>query len=326
MTDSLNRKAVKDYADSFWFCPCQDGKVCVPTPLNVEDQRSKFGCPAPDWWPVFLVPDGNPFIDGLYFIRSNWTSELLNTFFFNAHFIPESNRVLVQAWAGLNDCAHFVSECLKAGGVKEVYDLGVPKVVQNLHARADTKTLARLVDLSVAQRVVATGILKIGDVIAFGGENMAYYPHGHSTVFMGNEAVANHTRLNHPTFKGLEGGKGNWKRYADPGRKHPKVTIIHFAHDDPPLLAFALVGWWRILFRDGRAYSYHFSDQNGRVGWATEANRPPAGSGYWFDLGNNEFVNCWTASGSVERFHFNRDGTIAGKLNDVEEFTGTPQS
>jgi hypothetical protein len=329
MVNTLDRSAVKKEADDFWFKPCRDGLVYVPTPLNVDAQRAPFGCPDPDWWPVFLVPRDNPFIDGLYFVKSTVTPADLNTHGYSEVFVKEEDRVLVQAWAGLNDCAHFVSECLKAGGVKQVYNVGVGKLVKGLRARGDTKTLANLVDLAASERVVATGILKIGDIIAYGGENMDYVPHGHSTVFMGNEAVANHTRLNHPDFKGREGGKGNWKVYADPRRGHPKVTIIHFGHDDPSLSGSDLLGWWNISFNDGRTYAYHFTvqgDTNGMVAWATGANRPIAGRGYWFDRGSNEFIDCWTSTGSVERFKLNTDGTIGGKLNDGVEFTGTKMS
>jgi hypothetical protein len=191
-----------------------------------------------------------------------------------------------------------------------------------------------MVDLDTARRVVETGILKPGDVIAYAGTNRAYVPHGHSVVYIGNKAVANHTRLNHPAFKGYEGGSGNWERYATPSRKHPLVSVIHFNDDQVSPRERLLQGWWKIIFSSGQEFYYFFEDfpAHCKVWWTRQAplnsKKAPPGDrnrqGYWFDRGGSGFVNCWSSTGSVERYIMVSDHRrIMGILNNRDAFVGT---
>jgi hypothetical protein len=171
--------------------------------FKIEWARTKKS----EWWPVFLVPKEKLWEDWLYFVKRTLTVDQLNEKKFINESIPQADRKLICTWfydevppgenppkrGGLNDCAHFVSECLKAGGMGVVYDVGVPGLVRKLQNQSNTKTLAEFVRVDAAKRVINTGLLLAGYIIAYAGENRAYFPHGHSVVYMGNAAVANHT-------------------------------------------------------------------------------------------------------------------------------------
>jgi hypothetical protein len=281
--------------------------------------------------------------DWLFFVKRSWTREKLMGVNFQQSGIPETDRRVICTWFdsgpsfpgaqwGLNDCAHFVSECLAAANMKSVADPGVPNLMKNLQNLPNTKTLANLVTVAGAARVMKTGLVKPGDVIAYGGKNNQYFPHGHSTIYMGGQAVANHTRFNHPDFKGTEGGRDNWKRYTIDSRGHPKVTIVHFSDDDPPpSFASSMSGWWEVTTAPGQVYYYHF-DRDGHVGWTTQepANKttylgvPQTNRGYWFETATDHLTICWTSSGGVEQFDITDDNNtkVKGKWNDATDLTG----
>src|ERR1700694_2161795 len=72
----------------------------------------------------------------------------------------------IHDWAGLADCAHFLSRCLSAGGAK-IAERGVRELVATLQARSDTKTLCERVSRERAQRVINTGIFQKGDMLGY---------------------------------------------------------------------------------------------------------------------------------------------------------------
>jgi hypothetical protein len=251
----------------------------------------------------------------------------LPAFQFFAPSIPAGDRIQVQDWAGLNDCAHFVSECLKEGGV-HVYAVAVGKLVKQLRDLSYTKTLALSVDKSTAERIVKSGVMQEADIIAFGGNNNTFFPHAHSVVFMGNNKVANHTHLNHPSFTGGGGvfGQGIWQRYADPTTGHPEVTLVHFSEGDadPATLASSpTLGWWEVNWR-GTMYYYYFV-KTGQVSYTkTKPSHlhlgpgAPVGRGYWFES-STDLKICWTATGSLEVFvRTPAASTMSGTWNDSE--------
>jgi hypothetical protein len=57
---------------------------------------------------------------------------------------------------GLNDCAHFVTQSLAAGGI-HVETTGVPTLFNSLRAVPDVKTLAKTVADDVAERLSRRG-------------------------------------------------------------------------------------------------------------------------------------------------------------------------
>jgi hypothetical protein len=199
---------------------------------------------------------------------------------------------------GLNDCAHFVTESLAAGGIN-VRTTGVPQLLGMLRGLADTKTLALTVAVDAAERIVKAGIMDVGDVIIY---SLTPTDHHHSVVYMGGEKIAMHTWANHPRHPTRQ---GDWK--ASASEDHPLVTLIHFGRDDGiPAAGTWLSGWWQVLWR-GTTYYYYF-DAKGHVGYTKQApantSQPlysPESRGYWFQIGFN-IKNCWTRTGSLEVF------------------------
>ena len=323
----MNRSAVKAHADAYWFRPCRDGKVWLKSrPLDVGGELRRRGLNGSEWSAVFLNYDADRYVDGLYFVRNSLVAGLPAAHF-DARALPASDCIQVQDWAGLNDCAHFVSECLTAGGVP-VWELGVGNLVHKLRARGDTETLGYFIDLDSAQRIVAAGILDVGDIIAFGTTHKTF-AHGHSTIFMGGGKVSNHTHLNHPLFTGGGVfGSGNWRWYASPRTGHPLVILIHFADGDRARSP-AAVGWWKMTWRS--ASYYYYLARTGHAYWTASApvslgQGPQAfeGKGYWFDLGA-ELKIAWTMTGSLEE-HQRAGGTLTGTLNGAESIVGTKMS
>ena len=56
-----------------------------------------------------------------------------------------TEEIPINPWAGIADCAHFLSRCISAGGVK-IDERGVPSLVNTLQGLNNTKTLCEKVD------------------------------------------------------------------------------------------------------------------------------------------------------------------------------------
>jgi hypothetical protein len=318
-----------DYANWYWDKPCKDGRVFLAgRAITITEERKKWGAPESDWNATFLADPTSTkeWTDGLFFIRNIHDPK---TFEYDADRIPMRNLIKIEDWTGiqsggvyggLNDCAHFVSECMRAGGIS-VYSADVGTLLHQLGKLPDTKTLASLVSLRAAKRIVDhADIMKKGDVIAF-GSSKGYSEHAHSTVYIGDGSVANHTHLNHRDYPRREGGRHNWTNYADTYRGHDLVTLIHFGHDDPaPSISSWIFGWWRLEYRNGFTF-YDYFGKDGRAYYTTKAptdlkkapplpakgvpSRPVSDqSGFWFagsPYPGNVKV-CWTATGTYEDF------------------------
>ena len=327
------RQAIKAYVDENWTVPCKDNLAYVyyagiNTQKEIQDRRLNPG----DWKAAFLLYDDPKYtkLEGLYLISSaNLARVKAGTL--DANQYPE--RIMLSSWFdaadkdaanpevmaqkpkynGLNDCAHFVTESLAAGGV-HVRTTGVPQLLSMLRGLADTKTLALTVSAGLADNIVKAGIMDVGDVILF---SLTPTDHHHSTVYMGKEKIAMHTWANHPNHPTR---KGDWKPSAS--KDHPLVTLIHFGRDDAPAVLWPfLVGWWAVTVpATGQKYWYYFK-QNGWAGWTSR--QPPSvnhpiigqeGMGYWFEQGMNVKI-CWTKTGSFETYDSVRP-------TDVGSFTG----
>src|SRR5262249_40032704 len=83
-------------------------------------------------------------------------------------------------YTGLNDCSHFVSECLRKAGI-DAWALNAPELVRNLLSRSDTKTLCFQVNKDGARNVINSGLLTAGAVIAFSDWN----GFRHATLYLG---------------------------------------------------------------------------------------------------------------------------------------------
>lgn len=310
------RDQIKGYVDNHWAVPCGDGIVWVYyAAIDTRSQAAKHKqATKKDWSAAFLQYADPTFgaLEGLYLIPPAEVAKV-KTGQMDASSYPE--RKMIASWFdladknslnpevtsqkpeyhGLNDCAHFVTQSLAAGGI-HVETAGVPTLFNSLRGLADTKTLAKTTSAGLAEAILKAGLMKVGDVIIYSkGGN-----HHHSVVYMGNAQIAMHTWANHPSHPTL---KGDWK--ASASEDHPLVTLIHFGRDDPPINpSSAILGWWRVAWR-GTDYFYFF-DKAGRVGYTkkppTRFDRPlsnPEGRGYWF-FQTSQISICWSATGSLE--------------------------
>ena len=236
------RDQIKAYVDGHWMVPCQDGLVWVyyaAIDTNAEIAKHKKGGVA-----VFLQYADATYgsLEGLYLVPAADLPRVKSGKF-DASLYP--NRKMISSWYdnsskntfnpevqtqnppynGLNDCAHFVTQSLAAGGI-HVETTGVPTLFNKLYARGDTKTLAKTVDAATAEVIINSGIMKVGDVVMYAKGKELH----HSVVYMGSGKIAMHTWANHPDHPTLH---GDWKASAT--EDHPLVTLIHFSRDDIPI-------------------------------------------------------------------------------------------
>jgi len=350
------KKAI-EHANIFWPDPCEDNTVYTKLRgLNIATELRNFHLDSGEWQAVFLnywVDDTNV-LEGLYFVPIS-TADLASRIaagFLADHFSP---RFFVCSWrdsgadidsgsinrlpphTGLNDCAHFVSECLRHAGIP-ISATDVDTLLGVLRARSDTKTLAWLVNVDQARRIIRvnlgssifTGtpsVLEPGDIIAFGN---AKQQHIHSTIYLGNEQVTHHTVVNHrnkPNHQGFDPVtkmKQNWE--FESNDVHPLVTIVHFAKpSEGPVPGSTMIGWWKAVWH-GQTFFYYFG-ADGRAGWMPSTARitsstphmfPRQQRGYWFD-GFFDMRIFWTHSGSFELYNVprpSRGSPLSGTCND----------
>src|ERR1700749_4049589 len=123
---AFDRDAAVKYADKHWNLPCDDGVFWLTNDVvNIAAQRKELHAPAADGWqPMFVKGDGREPEKAVFRRTTGGVTE----------------EKIINGWAGLADCAHFLSKCLSAGGAK-VNERGVRELVNTLQARADAKTL-----------------------------------------------------------------------------------------------------------------------------------------------------------------------------------------
>ena len=310
------REKIKTYVDDHWAVPCEDGIVWVYyAGIDTKAQIAKHKkATKKDWAAAFLqYPDATyGSLEGLYLIPPADVAKvkagtfdatkyaerkMISSWFDKADKNTLNPEVVAQKpeYHGLNDCAHYVTQSLAAGGI-HVETTGVGALYNSLRALADTKTLAKMVSATAAENVIKSGVMKAGDVIIYSKGTS----HHHSVVYVGNAQISMHTWANHPDHPTI---KGDWKRSASVD--HPLVTCIHFGRDDPAIAPDSpMLGWWEVLWRGG-TYYYYF-EKTGRVSWtqkkpanAAHGMSAPSGKGYWF-AEPLRVVICWTETGNVE--------------------------
>jgi hypothetical protein len=289
-----NRDAAIDYARRFWDRPRDDGLVWLTNAaIEVDKKRVELGTPTKDGWEARFVPDGKG-AEEVIFQRTAPDGKI------------EKKRI--QGWDGLADCAHFLSRCLSAGGLK-ISELSVAKLVTALKHRADTKTLAERVSQRQGQRIIDTGLFKNGDMLGYFNINPAgdfggIHAYTHSTMFVGkigsNDAgrVTCHTKSR---FGGRSFFPDDW--FLDSGSY--VYTFIHVAANDlPSAMPTSFYGWWKHEYDANTEYYYILRD--GRARYSTGAPRSrqdqlPASddSAYWFQE-PNKVTFIWRKTGGIE--------------------------
>ncbi len=309
---AYDRNSAIDYAKKFWDRPCDDGVFWLTNgAVDVARKRHELDASSADGWEPRFVPDGRGREQAVFTRKVGSTVE----------------TKVIHEWEGLADCAHFLSKCLTAGGVRLAL-LSVPKLVADLESRPDTKTLGEKVSQVAGQRIVDSGVFKPGDMIGYfninpQGDYGGKKEYSHSTMYAGKLAAPNdpghvtcHTKSR---FPGLSAFEDEW--FLDPGSY--LYTFIHVASDDTPSVpGSALPGWWKVQYGADTFYYYLFAD--GRARWLRRAprsvNEQPhsfEGGGYWF-MQSGSIAITWRKTGSVESWTpIARTKSARAVLNDT---------
>jgi len=285
------------YATKYWTAPCQDGffGAAYGHP-SVESFRKKFHAPSPDWETLFVREDGREFA----IFRK-----------------PGAQDIVFETQDALDDCAHYLSQCLRAGGARIETQWGVHPLLESLQALPDTKTLIERGSFTAANRIIQSGIFKEGDMIAyFHTTRGKHFGYGHSAMYVGNAGITCHSTCR---FKGLgDSNDDNWEL----GQRDFTYTFVHFSAGDvvDPGTARAMKGWWKADYAGRVSYCYLFDD-----GRARKSSAPPkhaadipqmAATAYWFQA-NNSIRFTWTNSGDFEEWTIVRPNTVSrARLND----------
>ncbi len=293
--------AVK-FADKYWNTPADDGLFWLSNEAVVIEQVRKSNviptsfwqkAPAADGWQPFFVDDSNGGEKAVFRRAVGGRTE----------------EILINPWEGIADCAHFLSRCLSAGGLK-IAERGVPSLVNTLQSLPNTKTLAERVDTGTGQQVINAGIFKPGDMIGYfnidpQGDYGGLRQYSHSGMYVGkiggskDGAITCHTICRFPGRSWVE---DSWW-LKPPG--HYAYTLIHFSDDDPlpdPAKVSALSGWWKRSL--GSNIDYFLIERSGA---AHRTTKPPArgqtvaiaptGSAYWYLGPSNTVMLFWRGAG-----------------------------
>jgi hypothetical protein len=363
----LNRLATLRYAQDYWMTPCDDGffysytagggRVVIREVHNRLRRQGKL--PDPDNWQAVFLPDlpRGGLGERACFIRPNPQAPIL----FEQHrvvvagveledsFIPPpelSGRFDVVPFHedhGLVDCAHFISKCLSAGGIK-VNHAGVPELVQTVRNLPDTmtRTLGLKVTRERGDRIMDSGIMRPGDLIAYWKpiEFLGTIGYGHSAIYVGIDAdtqqdpesllnqgprQGRHRITCHTVSRfGTAFYDDSWYLQQGPGHSY---TLIHFVdpEDAIPTETANLLKDWLAVDHAGRTEYYRLHG-NGNCEKSTQAPKPgkparilPNDHGYWF-VRRDEVFTFWPQLGQVDQFDLTElaagDGGMSGTVNE----------
>jgi len=297
-----DRAAALEFAEDFWNRPCKsdnhgaalglDSARDVPL-ASLWDQRK---APAASFEPLFVF---NP---------ATGRDDLVAMPKPGARAKDGSALAPVPLVDGkkLEDCAHFLSRCLIAGGVAIKEQWSVPMLLIALRESEDAralpiaKTLAEKVPRAAAQRVIDAGLLHIGDMIG-------YFADGgfqHSAMFTGvRDGVGRVTCHTKSRFMGQTPAGVSDAWHLDNAAF--SFTLMHIPYRHPPARGDKMAGWWKVSSPLGTDYCYVRADGRAiRSAKEPASAKPPvapaAGDtrGYWFEAG--EAVKfCWRADGRV---------------------------
>jgi hypothetical protein len=301
---AYKRTDAVSFADTHWNTPADDGIFWLSNQsVSINQVRLRNVIPTSSWkkapvgdgWQPFFVDDGSGGEKAVFRRVVSGTTE----------------EILINPWEGIADCAHFLSRCITAGGVK-INERGVPSLVNTLQGLPNTKTLCEKVVKEAGQRVINSGIFKPGDMVGYfnidpAGDYGGAKQYSHSAMYAGkiggktDGGITCHTICRFPGRSWVE---DSWW-LKPPG--HYTYTLIHFSDDDPtpdPVKAAALPGWWQLDY-SGRTEYYLM--RSGSVTYTKKAPTKgqttvhlPEGTAYWFMAPNGEITFTWRKSGTVE--------------------------
>jgi hypothetical protein len=237
---------------------------------------------------------------------------------------------------GLVDCAHFASKCLKAGGVKIPNESWVPSLVQLVRNLPDTRTLGLKVTKDQGDAILATGIMKPGDFIAYWKpiQRIGRADYGHSAIYVGVDADPD---TDPQEQLKRNGGQGTHRISCHTGSRYGasfhgeawfltegadrRYTLVHFSDPEdkiPPFVASVMGGWFEVAQAGRKEYYHLLPDGKCEKSQRAPGPRPvrvtkPEDTGYWF-FRNGKAILFWPYRGQVDRFTF--PGPVLGGIVD----------
>lgn len=307
------------YADKFWNIPADDGLFWLSNQaVSIASVRMNNVIPTPSWKKALATDGWQPF-----FVNDGLGGEKA---VFRRGIGPKVEEIIINPWAGIADCAHFLSRCLTAGGLA-IAERGVPQLVDKLQSLSNTKTLCEQVDQATGQRVIDSGVFKPGDMVGYfnidpQGDYGGARQYAHSAMYAGkingkkSGGITCHTICRFPGRSWVE---DSWW-LQPPG--HYIYTLIHISDDDPApdqATAKALAGWWKVeaagktnfylVHGNGVASSTRRAPASGQT-----ANHLREDTAYWFAAAHNQIIFTWRKSGNVDVWSPASSG-FSGKVN-----------
>ena len=277
----VDRAKVVAYATKYWWRPCEDGIVWVGYgPIDVA-KKAKEAKKAKDakeeyvgvflWYPG---KDGSQ-LEALCLVPKSKEKEIETKNGEATWDKYKSDAIALASWAnkrtdkeedltgfgktpppdfGLNDCTHFTSECLIAGGLSikdEKAHRGAGVLANFLDASKETATLCWMAAHDDVKAVVDAGIVKAGDVFAY--HNDTKHAAHHTVPAVSPTTIAMHT----------------WHAFGRPwhlDEPDQRVSVFHFKDDDYSTAeAKKWPGWWKVEAtgdpKRTKPEFYHFDDK-----------------------------------------------------------------
>lgn len=302
-----NRADAMEFALDFWDRPCRSDKH----PNGALGLDSARDVPVERVWDQRKAP---PAKYDLRFVYNPDTDrdDLVA--------VPKANddaRVPILDGKQLEDCAHFLSECLKAGGLRIAEQWSVPMLLMALRENEDAtptpiaKTLAEKVSRAAAQTIIDAKLLRIGDMIGY----VADGKYAHSAMYTGElDGVGRVTCHTKSRFMGKTPSQVPDAWFLS--NPDYSFTLVHISEAHPPLLGDKLAGWWQVG-KGGTQFFFVTADGRAiRTGSAPKDGKAPrtlgAGDsrGYWF-ASPTEAKICWRADGGLATMKPAQDGKSA---------------
>jgi Putative amidase domain len=318
---ALDRNAMMKFAAEHWNSPCEDfiySRLWPGDVVQVEHERRKLQAagklPGSGWKAVILPAldsDNNPIRarERGCFIRPNSTGEEIIANFKPAELTGKFDIVPFYTKGdadgdGFEDCAHFASQCLSAGGIR--IDTGsVPTLIKQLRFGAYaqvTRTLGLEVTLEQGERIMATGVMQPGDVVAYVLVDGSKRSYNHSTIYTGFDTKNKVHRITCHTTSRFHDAyyDDTWNLTTESDWIY---TLVHFSDDIFPALPKPLL---LQVTAPGESAVYHLI-ANGYAKRGATKNAPagihPSDVGYWVWLPKKHaLIVFWPKDGEVVSF------------------------
>jgi hypothetical protein len=259
----FDRNNALNYANKYWNRACDDDRIAIESgAVSVNDKRKAMDAPRDKGWEVYFVSDGGRGENAVFARMVG--GKLAET---------KPDPVLTDQTNHLDDCTHYVSRCLINEGINVKETNRANELIEALIKNPNAKVLALKTDQTEGQKIIDSGVFKVGDVVGYYAEGKGRYHH--SAMYIGDANSTGGKITGGITCHSVcrFGGRTQaWNGANDDGwfinDGSGSYTLIHFTNDDPQLLDGNLFGWWQLgknyyrIAADGTAKSTKVAPRN----------------------------------------------------------------